>query len=85
MTLSLPRLFREGEIPVVILVILLILGGYLAGWFDGFEVKTLDARFRARGASGFQEQICLLYITDECIQKLGGWPWARARHAQVVD
>ncbi len=67
---------------------MLVLLFALVSWYDlldGFEVKTLDARFRHRRVEHIEDQVVLLYITDECIEKLGSWPWPRSLHAKAVD
>ncbi|RCK80892.1 MAG: Adenylate cyclase [Candidatus Ozemobacter sibiricus] len=80
-----PRRWPWGEAALSIVLVLLF---SLVSWFDlldAFEVKTLDARFRHRRLEHIDDRIVLLYITDECIEKLGNWPWPRSLHAKAVD
>jgi adenylate cyclase len=71
---------------VASLVVLLDLGGHL----DGFERKTLDARYRFFASPGpHTGDIVILNISEEAIRMLepfyGRWPWPRAVHADAID
>ncbi len=83
-----PR-WRSALLSGEALLSLVLLTGFILsssyGLLDGLEVKTLDARFRHRRVEQIEDKVVLLYITDECIEKLGSWPWPRSLHAKVVD
>ncbi len=50
-----------------------------------FELKSIDARFQARGQRPAGDKVALVLIDDACLQRLGQWPWReRSRHAQLI-
>lgn len=73
----------EAVLSLALIVVFGLLSQY--GTLDGLEVKTLDARFRHRPVALRDDRIALLYISDECIERLGNWPWPRSLHARAVD
>lgn len=85
MTGILRKYFLKTETAISLVVLLLITGFYLSGGLDSLEIKTLDLRFRLRENDYLEEKIIVLYVSDECIQSLGSWPWPRSMHAKVVD
>jgi adenylate cyclase len=54
------------------------------GMLDGLELKSLDARFHARGNRLVNSKIVVVTADEASIAKLGRWPWPRATHAQLV-
>lgn len=78
-------LFRTPELVIALICLVVFSGLSWYGFLDGLEVKTLDFRFRLTREEKTDDQVMILYITDECIEKLGSWPWPRSRHAKVVD
>lgn len=55
------------------------------GKFNYLENATIDLRFRQRGHLPQNHDIVLVSITDECIVEMGGWPWARKTHADLLS
>ncbi|MBI3038727.1 diguanylate cyclase [bacterium] len=55
------------------------------GFNDGLELKTLDLRFQLRPPQRPSTRLIILDISDDCIEKLGKWPWPRSYHAKAVD
>ena len=49
------------------------------------ELKTLDARFKVRGARSVNPAISIIFIGDDSIQAFGRWPWSWEYHALLVD
>lgn len=52
--------------------------------FDGFEYSTLDFRYRARPQEPINENIVIIEIDNNSIEKLGKWPFLRNYHALLV-
>jgi len=73
----------EAGITTLFFVIFTIL--FLYGSFDGLENRTLDWRYRARPQQKTSEKIVLVLITDECLTRLGSWPFSRKLYASVID
>lgn len=77
--------FRSTEAIISFIVFLVIAFLCIRGSFDGLEVKTLDFRFRQRRVDRIEDKVVVIYITDECIERIGPWPWPRSLHAKMVD
>ena len=45
-------------------------------------LRNIRNRVRAQDASG---QIVLVSIDDKSLEALGGWPWSRKRHAEIIQ
>ena len=54
------------------------------GAFEGMERKTLDARFRLRGAREMGPEVVVVYVGDEGAEALGGWPIRRDYYAYLI-
>lgn len=55
------------------------------GLFDTIENASIDFRFKQRGELPSSKDIVLVSITDDCIEKLGAWPWPRATHGKLLN
>ncbi len=57
------------------------------GMFDKIENTTLDFRFKYRGKLELSpnQDIVLVGITEDCLDKLGSWPWPRKMHGQLLS
>ncbi len=66
-------------IPVVV-----ILASYLH-LFETFELSTLDLRFRTRPAQKSVDDIVIIEIAQDTLEKIGQWPIDRKFHAALVD
>jgi len=53
--------------------------------FREFELRTVDARFRVRGARPTSPSLAIVFIGDDSIEDLGRWPWSWDHHALLVD
>ena len=49
------------------------------------ERSAFDLRFSLRGIREPSPDILIVGITDECLKKLGRWPWQRHLHAELLD
>ncbi len=56
-----------------------------AGWFEDIENRSVDYRFRWRGSIPESRGLVLVSITDDCLVRLGQWPWPRATHARLLN
>lgn len=52
--------------------------------FDDFEYRTLDARFSLRPHQKVNEDIVIIQISDDSIEKLGKWPFPRNYHGLLT-
>ena len=52
--------------------------------FDEYEHSTLDFRYRVRPARNVDENIVIVEIGDDSIEKLGKWPLPRNYHGLLV-
>jgi adenylate cyclase len=64
----------------------LVAGLLLAGSLEWIELKAVDAQFRLRGPRIPQTPIVLISIDEDSFDEFNEtWPWARNRHAQLID
>jgi CHASE2 domain-containing sensor protein len=56
-----------------------------AGVLNPVEHKTVDARFKVRGAQERPSEIVVVGIDERSISELGTWPLRRRLHARAVD
>ncbi len=52
--------------------------------FDVFELQTLDLRFKARFPQKQNENIAIIEINEDSIDKIGRWPFDREWHAELI-
>jgi adenylate cyclase len=67
----------------VIGVLLLLLISY-SRVFDEFEYSTFDFRFRTRPLQPVGDDIVIIHIGDDTIEKIGEWPIPRKYHALLI-
>lgn len=58
---------------------------FVFGTFNTLENASLDFRFKLRGELPNTKDIVLVSITDDCILKIGTWPWKRETHGKLLD
>jgi len=92
---NLPR--RWVEITLIALVTLSSIGiyGYLVtggihaqalfSFINNVEQRTLDARFRARGARPHDDRIVIIGVDENTLQKVGSFPIGRNYYAKTLD
>lgn len=51
---------------------------------ERFELRTIDARFEARGAREVSDKVVIVEIDDYSLATVGPWPWPRDRYARVI-
>ncbi|MBU1108950.1 MAG: CHASE2 domain-containing protein [Candidatus Riflebacteria bacterium] len=76
------RLVEAGIVVFFFAVFTVLL---LHGSLDGLENRTLDWRYRARPKQKSKTKIVLILITDECLTRIGSWPFSRKLYASVID
>ncbi len=66
---------------------LLVLALAYAGLFERVENLTLDLRTRERikYQPEADPRLAVVAIDDESIEKIGRWPWSRARHGEFIE
>jgi diguanylate cyclase (GGDEF)-like protein len=73
--------------------VLLLLGSVLLlntlGVFEPIEERLMDLRFEVRkriwDSKGHSDEILLVEVTDDCLEKYGKWPWKRAVFADLMQ
>lgn len=59
--------------------------GTFLSFFDTIEVRSLDARFRARGVRPIDDRIIIVGLDEKTLQSVGSFPIGRKYYAQAVD
>lgn len=54
-------------------------------FLHNIELRSLDARFRARGARPADERIVIVGIDEKTLQKVGAWPVPRDAYGNLVE
>ena len=52
--------------------------------FDSFENSTFDFRYKARPSEKVSEDIVIIEVGDDTIEKIGQWPISRNYHALLI-
>lgn len=79
------KIKRYFKTPLIIAVfILIILFSYLKV-FEVFELTTIDWRFKARPIQKINDNIVIIEIANDTIEKIGRWPFDRLYHANLID
>lgn len=68
----------------LIVILLFLAGSYLPG-LQKVEDAAFGAVSRLVGSPDHSRKVVLLAIDDESLERLGPWPWPRARIADAVD
>lgn len=63
---------------------LVVAGVYLLGWFEPFEMRAYDLRFRWFNRIPDSQRILHVDLDDEALQQVGRWPWKRTVLAELV-
>lgn len=59
---------------------------YLFSVFSSFDLDYFDGLMRSRfNKPTVSDQIVIVAVDDESIGWLGGWPWPRSLHAQLIE
>ncbi len=68
-------------------VTLLILLAFAVSWWpiESIEMKLYDLRARLRTTSQVGNEIAIVAIDEESVDRLGRWPWPRARLGEAID
>lgn len=78
------RLFPLWELFFAFAIGLFFALLFYFGAFSKLENAALDFRFVQRGELGKSHDIVLVNITEDCIAKLGPWPWPRENHGKLL-
>ncbi len=91
---KLPRKHVDMGIAVLVTLVGLVLysfvfigevRGAFFGFIDNIELRTLDARFKARGKRPVDDRVAIIGIDEKTLQKVGAWPIPRNAYAKLVD
>ncbi len=79
--------FFLSDLTIGIVLILAFVGLYFLqpAFLETLELKLYDARCTLRQASPQGNEIAIVAIDDDSINKLGRWPWPRAVIARGLD
>jgi adenylate cyclase len=72
-------------LTVYILVALAGRSFAIFSFLDTVEIRSLDARFKARGPRPIDDRIVIVGLDEKTLQKVGSYPIARNYYAQTVD
>jgi adenylate cyclase len=77
-------------LAITLTVVIVVSCGYLTGFpfLEELELKAFDLRLRARGPIATSEQVSIVAIDEESLEKIGRWPWSRdvmAKLARKID
>ncbi len=62
-----------------------LLGQALFSFVNNIEQRTLDARFRFRGARPVDDRIVIIGVDEKTLQKVGSFPIGRNYYAKTID
>lgn len=87
------RRIDMGIAAVVTLASLALYAWVVTGWqtnsvlsfLENIEVRSLDARFRARGPRPIDDRIIIVGLDEKTLQRVGSFPIARNAYAKAVD
>lgn len=54
-------------------------------FMEQLELKTLDQRFKVRGAIAPDERVVILAVDDDSLTSIGRWPWPRDRISSLIE
>jgi len=66
-------------------IFLVIFSAYLAGFFEGVELKTIDIRFQKVTDNEDCAQVAVIEITKTCLERISNWPIKRSIIASAID
>jgi len=72
-----------------ITIFFFIIGHFRLEFIDSLELKLYDLRMNLRGENsqtkGEPDQIVLINIDDDSVEKIGRWPWPRSYIAKCIN
>jgi len=79
--------FKIGLIVTFLLLAICLYHGPKANLtlIERLELTWLDTLFKIRGQKYPGNEVKIIAIDDESIEKLGRWPWDRIRFAELID
>lgn len=70
---------------LIVTVVFLAIGLTKVAFLDSLEYKFYDMRMNFRGDAEASDNIVIVDIDNDSIEKLGRWPWPRAMIAKGID
>ena len=55
-----------------------------AGYLERLRLASLDLLFRLRGPIPYSDKIIIIELDEDCIFRVGRWPWKRTWHAALT-
>lgn len=74
--------FKIASLGLSLMIGLFVSWLFWTGYFSSYRAKFTDKLFLDRGVS---EEIIIVAIDNQSIQRLGRWPWPRKIHAEFLD
>jgi len=80
-------LFSINLVSITVYLTFIIAIIFLIGpsFLEIVELKTLDLRFKSRGAMKGGDTVVLAVVDEKSLDKEGRWPWPRSRMARLID
>jgi signal transduction histidine kinase/CHASE2 domain-containing sensor protein len=80
------RRIRSQVIPTILILLLSLSAAIAVTWLvPSLSAASLNMLFRFRGALPPPDDIVIVAIDDESLQRVGNWPWPRSVMASVLD
>jgi adenylate cyclase len=76
---------NRRTLTLVVIVAVSIMFSAQPTLLNQFEQRTYDLRFRSRGPLPPSPAVTLAMIDEKSLDRLGRWPWPRARFAELID
>jgi len=77
--------FRLLRIPFILVAAIILLFPSYFRVFEDFELATLDLRFNIRPAQPQKDDIAIIEIANDTLEKIGSWPLKRSWYAAIID
>ncbi len=81
------KVFKFSPLSITILTIVIVTSSYFmkVQFLDLMELRTIDLRFKQRGAIEQTGQVVLAVVDEKSISKEGKWVWPRSKFAKMID
>jgi len=71
-------------ITIISCLFYIIYSNYKLNFFENFELKTYDLRYKLRGQIKKDFDVVIVGIDEKSLNAIGKWPWKRDVHASLI-
>lgn len=79
------KYFLNSAIAIISALAIILSCFLFPGFYELFELKTLDLRFQLRKPLPQRQDIVFVEMDEQAISDLGRWPWPRDTFSHIVD